>query len=278
MLSREQVEFFHSNGYLVVPKLKSVQACDRLRDRMAQLLDDFDPGQHRVVFSTQKERDEKRDAYFMDSGDKIRFFFEEDAFDDCGELRQPKQLSINKVGHALHDLDPVFDAFSRDPRLAEISRDLGQSKAHLIQSMYIFKQPRIGGFVRPHQDSSYLFSQPESTIGYWFALEPATLENGCLWALPGAHRGPLECRYRRRPDGSAVLENLHEVDWPEQGWVPLEVDQGSLVVLHGYLPHKSKANRSGRSRHAYAVHTVDASAKWSHENWLQRPGLPFRGF
>lgn len=49
-----------------------------------------------------------QDNYFLDSASQINFFFEEKAFDEAGKLQQPKELSINKIGHAMHDLDPVF--------------------------------------------------------------------------------------------------------------------------------------------------------------------------
>ncbi len=49
------------------------------------------------------------------------------------------------------------------------------------------QQPKIGGEVRPHQDSTFLRTDPPSVVGLWWALEDATKQNGCLWALPGAH-------------------------------------------------------------------------------------------
>src|SRR3546814_1667022 len=78
---------------------------------------------------------------------KIRFFFESEAFDAGGRLRQDKRLSINKIGHAQHDLDPVFARFSRLPQLAALAASLGLAQPLLLQSMYIFKQPHLGGEV-----------------------------------------------------------------------------------------------------------------------------------
>ena len=82
---------------------------------------DFDPAEAISIFSTH-EQSRLTDDYFLESGDKIRFFFEENAFLPDGSLRQSKEKSINKIGHALHDLDPVFDAFSRTARIKATSR------------------------------------------------------------------------------------------------------------------------------------------------------------
>jgi phytanoyl-CoA hydroxylase len=52
-----------------------------------------------------------------------------------------------------------------------------------------------------------------------------------------------------------------------------------LVVLHGLLPHKSLANRSSRSRHAFTLHLIDANSSYGSDNWLQRPAsMPLKSF
>ena len=269
---------YRDAGVIALRSFVSREACAKLRTRALELAEAFDPGEVRSVFSTTRQ-EQLDDHYFIESGDKIRFFLENDAFDEQGELRQSKEQCLNKMGHAMHDLDPVFDAFSRTPELAEVARRIGFDDPVILQSMYIFKPPHIGGEVVCHQDSTYLYTEPESCVGFWFALEDATLENGCMQFIPGGHRTALKKRNYRKPDGRLVTETLDDTPWPEEQRVPVEAEAGTLVVFDGRSPHLSAANRSARSRHAYTLHVIDRTAHYPADNWLQRgPDLPLHGF
>lgn len=277
-LSAEQIAQYHRDGFLVLPKFVDHQACDVLRLRAERLVRDFDPQGVVSIFSTQ-EQTRPSDDYFLESGDKIRFFFEEQAFLPEGTLRQQKEQSINKIGHALHDLDPVFDEFSRTPQIRSLVGQLGIDEPLLLQSMYIFKQPKIGGEVTCHQDATFLYCDPLRLIGLWFALEDATIENSCLWAIVGGHKLGLKSRFVRAEGAGTRFEVFDDTPWPESELQPLEVEKGTLIVLHPLLPHLSRENRSMKSRHAYTLHVIDAAAHYPSENWLQRsPESPLRGF
>jgi phytanoyl-CoA hydroxylase len=273
-----QIAAYNRDGFLVLENFVSAEACDRLRSRAEELVREFDPRGIISIFST-REQTRTSDDYFLESGDKIRFFFEENAFNSDGTLRQSKEQSINKIGHALHDLDPVFDKFSRTKELEQLVHDLGIDDPLLLQSMYIFKQPRIGGEVTCHQDATFLFVEPLRMVGLWFALEDATIENGCLWAIPGGHKLGLKSRFMRAEGGGTRFETFDDSPWPEESLKSLEVEKGSLIVLHPLLPHLSRENRSSKSRHAYTLHIIDASSEYPASNWLQRShALPLRGF
>lgn len=272
-----KLDQYERDGFLMLENFVTADACNVLRARADELVREFDPAGVISIFST-REQTRTSDDYFLDSGDKIRFFFEENAFNHDGTLRQSKEQSINKIGHALHDFDPVFDRFSRTKEIEQLVRDLGVENPLLLQSMYIFKQPRIGGEVTCHQDATFLYTEPLRMVGLWFALEDATIENGCLWAIPGGHKSGLKSRFVRAEGGGTRFEMFDSSPWPEEELEPLEVEQGTLIVLHPLLPHLSRENRSSRSRHAYTLHVIDAGANYPADNWLQRSSAPLRGF
>jgi phytanoyl-CoA hydroxylase len=270
-----QLEQFSEQGFLVIADFIDSAACDALRGRVAELLGDFDPAEVVSIFTTH-EQSRVTDDYFLTSGDKIRFFFEENAFGPDGQLKQSKEQSINKIGHALHDLDPVFNEFSRSQKIKTLIEELGIVDPLLVQSMYIFKQPNIGGEVSCHQDSTFLYTEPNDIVGLWFALEDATIENGCLWAIPGGHKAGLKSRWVRTDQGMKFIV-FDDKPWPEEELVPLEVKKGSLILLDGLLPHRSYENKSSKSRHAYTLHIIGGRTTYSMDNWLQRE-FPLRGF
>ena len=114
----------------------------------------------------------------------MRCFFEPGALNTDGSLTVEKSLAVNKIGHALHTLEPVFQKFSLSAKFGELARAVGLQDPRVCQSMYLFKQPRIGGSVDAHQDATFLRTEPDSVIGLWFALERATIENCLLYTSP----------------------------------------------------------------------------------------------
>jgi phytanoyl-CoA hydroxylase len=280
MLTAAQIHDYQQQGYLVLPGFKSPPELAAATARAHELVQAFEPGTETSRFST-RDRSLVADATLLASAHTVQGFFEEEALDADNRLRVPKSRSINKIGHALHGLDPVYRAFSHGPALAELAADLGLQQPQLRQSQLIFKQPHIGGEVGWHQDATFFVTTPQTVTTLWFALEDATLDNGCLWLEPGGHRGPrgvLREQYVCQ-HGQLHMQPLDATPWPDATQaVALPVAAGTLVCFDGLLPHFSAANRSARSRLAYTLHVTDGSARYSALNWLQpAPGQALHG-
>jgi phytanoyl-CoA hydroxylase len=277
VLTRNQLDTWRRDGLLVLPGFASAAASAALKQRAHEIVAAVEPGPAEQAVFSSRDRAQLSQHALAASADQVHCFFEEEAFDASGRLVVDKSRAINKIGHALHDRDAVFNRFSRDRRLAALAAEIGFADPRLVQSMLIFKQPRIGGEVVWHQDASFLMTEPQTVVGFWWALEDATRDNGCLWVA--SQRGALRERYVRQGEGF-VTEALDTAPWPSGDEVrPLEVKAGTLVVFDGLLPHASAPNRSAQSRLAYSLHIVDGGAVWSPLNWLQRSADdPARGF
>lgn len=273
MLSEQQIDDFNTRGYCVLPDFKTQDQINAIKAAARRIIDKFEPEADPRVFASG---DDDMDQYLLETGYAIACFLEPDLTDEAGRLSIDKHTAVNKIGHALHDLDPDFDNFSRDERLASVATALGIAEPQIWQSMYIQKSPRVGGEVRWHQDATYFNTYPLSVVTFWFALDDADQENGCLWVDKAGAQTPLREVFELK-DGKTEIHTLDTTPWPNrESAEPLEVKAGTLVCFKGTLPHYSAPNTSERPRHAYTLHVTDARTTYSEANWLQREDV--RGF
>ena len=311
-LSPSQLASFRENGYLVIPDYLDPSEVRSLITETESLLTSFNLDSHPLTtFTTGDDDDDESvkhvgDDYFLTSGDKIRFFFEPDAFSSSPDpatgrptLLKPKHQSINKIGHSLHHLSEPFRRVSLSERNAAVARSLGFTDPSVLQSMVICKQPGIGGAVPPHRDSEFLYTSPPSAVGWWYALQDAGPGNATLKMWKRSHSGKIKRRFVRAPqggtefvenDGPAVprgaqdtqdgdSDDDHHHPDPGSGFDTevLDVKAGALVLIHGNVLHSSEKNTSPKSRYAYTFHVIEQGQGWDYDqrNWLQPPETGF---
>lgn len=184
----------------------------------------------------------------------------------------------------MHALNPTYAKPSISAANASITKALGFRDPRVLQSMIICKQPEIGGRVPPHQDSTFLYTDPPSAVGFWYALEDCTVDNGCLSFAAGSHkRAPIRSRFVRTEDdgpGTGFIDNAGS-QWPKgleedtevkkEVYELGEVKAGTLVLIHGNLLHKSEKNTSLKGRMIYTFHVIEGENEYDGRNWLQPP-------
>ena len=258
-------EEYSRDGFTVIKGLFSAAATSSMLSRLEGLIASWDLHKLRSEskpFVTNDQANRSSDEWFLTSGDAVRPFFEEE-----GDIPV-----VNKIGHALHELDPLFRQVLHSKKIEEILRGVGYEQPVPVQSMYIAKSAKVGGEVTAHQDNTFLVSDPFSVCGIWIALKKATVENGCMFFVKGSHlTQPVDRLFLRDESDSTrtVFTPLNPPPYNVEGAVAVEADVGDAVVFHGSVVHYSAPNRSNIHRPAYVMHFSEQKCGWHPRNWLR---------
>ena len=163
--------------------------------------------------------------------------------------------------HFPHKVSPRIAATLAHPRIVELLISVIGPDVKAMQSMLFIKAAGKPGQAW-HQDEDFIPTRDRSLTGAWIALDDATVENGCLWMIPGSHRPgvlwPQEIQDDRSFDCSAVSTGFPYTDGDA---VPVEVAAGSVVVFNGYTLHRSLPNVAQAGyRRALVHHYMSASS------------------
>ncbi|MEZ4865951.1 MAG: phytanoyl-CoA dioxygenase family protein [Caldilineaceae bacterium] len=165
--------------------------------------------------------------------------------------------SLRKMSH-LAFYDEVFQAHARNPKILDVIESLLGPDLKLYQDQIFMKPPKIGSRQRYHQDMPLGFHiDPPAMVTCWAALDEATIENGCLWMLPGTHKfGIIDQAEWAKYEEMSVNGRL-----PEEQPVPLKT--GSCSFHHGLILHASRPNLTEQRRRGYATHYVSAHCRYT---------------
>lgn len=208
--SREQVDRFTSEGFFITDPMLDLELLD-------EIAHDFDSAREVM----DRELDEKR----------------------SGLTTRGQRYFIPRM----HQASEACKRLVTDAQLTGIAVDIVGPNVRLYWNQAVIKPAETGASFAWHQDSGYGVLEPLEYLTFWIPLDDATLENGCIWVIPGSHkRGLLQ---------HIVDEDMgDEVGYrgQEEG-IPVPVKRGQVVGFSSLMLHRSGPNTTEAPRRAYVV-------------------------
>lgn len=162
--------------------------------------------------------------------------------------------------HNPHKSSQLMLDTMRHPAVTSVLTELIGPNVKAMQSMLFIKAEGKPGQAW-HQDEYFIPTRDRSLAGFWIALDDATVENGCLWVLPGSHRRGVIYPDREHDDPRFDCSiEAFSFPYSDDDAVPVELPAGSAVVFNGYLLHRSLPNQSRRYRRALVHHYMSAES------------------
>jgi ectoine hydroxylase-related dioxygenase (phytanoyl-CoA dioxygenase family) len=242
-LSKEQIAFFHENGYLAGVKMLDEDQIAQIRIELAEIMDPQHPG-HSLFY----------------------------------EFHSNESTDINTIlFHALGAwrITPGFHDVLWNPRFVmAASQLLGDKPLRFWHDQLFYKPAKKGGVVAWHQDYSYWTrTKPMAHITCWCGLDDSTEANGCLQYVPGSHLWGLLNKPSLAGDLMGIMDYLNP--WQQERFkpIPVETKAGEAIFHHPLALHGSGENKSQQPRRAFVINAIaDGVRSDTDESLLQ--GVP----
>lgn len=235
------VQFYHDYGYLVAPGLLSPEEIDLLKKDTVKIF----RGEYGAVEGTLPAMENETDADVL-----------------------KKYVAI----HFPHKISPVINDFMAQKNVVDVLTQIISPNVKCMQSMLFVKGPGKAGQAW-HQDEFYIPTRDKSLTGVWIAIDDASVENGCLWIVPGSHKpGYMMPRVVNHSDEYADVDTIDVSGYKKEEVIPVEVKNGSVVFFNGYLLHSSQRNKTSNNfRTALVNHYMSSESMLP---WDQDGKLP----
>jgi ectoine hydroxylase-related dioxygenase (phytanoyl-CoA dioxygenase family) len=233
MLTAEQIAFFHENGYLNEGfRFYNADQVAALRERLTAVM-------------------EGRAASVPEALRNLR-----------GGTLDSEQVVVQIVN--IWEADDLFRAHLANPEItAMVAQLTGAETIRVWHDQIQYKPPVTGSATDWHQDHpAWPILEPADLISCWVALDDATIENGCMWMVPGSHRWGA---HRGLGSGEGFAPRYDPEQLPAGAVVkpvPCEVKAGCGMFHHCLTWHGSPPNPSTKPRRAIAVHYMPGHTRF----------------
>jgi phytanoyl-CoA hydroxylase len=237
MITTKQINDYKETGYLVIPNLFSKEEIARLREETAD------------IFRGKRGKVEG----MIDVDENI-----------SNEDVLKKYVAI----HFPHKISEVIHQALFHEGVVEVLTGIVGPDVKCMQSMLFVKGPGKAG-QSWHQDEFYIPTRDKSLVGVWIAIDDASVENGCLWIIPGRPNYIMP-RGINNSNEYADVDTI-DVSAYESQKIPVEVKSGSVVFFNGYTLHSSQRNKTDDCfRTALVNHymSADSMLPWDQDGHL----------
>lgn len=250
MLTQDQIDFFHENGYLRIPQVYDDEEITALSDSLDRLIEDWS-------ITSPGWSGPWRDVYLDEEVEK--------------------QVKLT----AMHDLHLYSDAWMRavtHPKLAKCLSQLLDSSVELHHTTMHIKPPQTGHPFPMHQDSPFYEHSDGRFIDTLVHLDDTFHENGEIRFLAGSHKLGKLPHILENPDGSKCSPHLNTDDYKLEDTVPVPAKRGDVVVFHIYCIHGSYINQTQEPRRMVRMGFRDPHNDQLAGQSMDRPGLIVHGY
>ncbi|QIL40536.1 phytanoyl-CoA dioxygenase family protein [Pedobacter sp. HDW13] len=210
-LTQENILFYQTYGYLIAPELLIADEVEELKDETAAIFRG-DRGQVEGLLPADKS---KSNAEVM-----------------------KQYVAI----HFPHKISPLIKEYLFHEKIVEVLTNVVSPNLKCMQSMLFVKGPGKAG-QSWHQDEFYIPTRDQSLIGVWIAIDDATVDNGCLWIIPGRPKYMMP-RIKNENTQYADVDTIDVSMYSTDQIIPIAVKKGSVVFFNGYTLHSSKRNKT----------------------------------
>jgi phytanoyl-CoA hydroxylase len=214
-MDEQQMIQFKEEGYFILENLFSSEEMDELTRKVDYYVDE-----HNASLKKREQQEE-------------------------GNISRANEITFTSN---LVKKDTYFQRFCSQQKFVDIATSILGGDISLYWDQAVYKRPEVEKDFPWHQDNGYGLVLSEEYVTCWLAMEDATIENGCIWVMPGSHKDGI-VEHKKTPIGWQCY-------FGENPGISVELKKGSMVVFSSLLFHRSGPNVSQSIRKGYILQYI----------------------